>query len=270
MSPFVKVKEPAWVSHDQLPKLPRRRLKAEHVDTFLDFLFSDIARKPEEVRLLEGAGVARYLRVLASEEEPGETRAVLEYLSNVTWATVLRDAPFKLGTKRATIAFLRRHSGTYLPEPAVEKALGVIREKDDPKGKAGRDDSPRLRSRSMSIEGERFAHLRDDLSERIYAAYWSLRLAKIHNARTRIAKVLKSTGIKYGGSKGAAETWDSDAVNDRVKQFEARSLGAARSLKKRRSKLRGTSAAKWLTLFYDRIENAEVYAQRALADTVQP
>lgn len=96
----------------------------------------------------------------------------------------------------------------------------------------------------MSIEGERFSHLRDDSSERIHAADWSLRLAKIHNARTRIAKALKGTGIKYGGSKGTAETWDSDTVNDRVKQFEARSLGAARSSKKRRLELPKTSAAK--------------------------
>lgn len=118
------------------------------------------------------------------------------------------------------------------------------------------------------MEGEQYAHLRDDLSERIYAAYWSLRLAKIDSARRCIANKLRESGIKYGGSRGAVETWDSDAVNDRVKQFEARSLGAARSSEKQREKHRRTSAAKWLTLFYDRFENADVYAPSGLTKEI--
>lgn len=92
MSPFVKANKPMWMSADQLPKPRQRKLKPEHVDAFLTFLFSDVARKPEELRLLEGARVARYLRALALEEE-GDTRAVLEYLSKLTWASVLRAAP---------------------------------------------------------------------------------------------------------------------------------------------------------------------------------
>jgi len=102
----------------------------------------------------------------------------LSWMSKVIWATVLRAAPFKLSSKRATMAFLSRHAGTYLPEPAVEKALRVIRKREVPQGKAGQQRSLQLRSRGMSIEGERSAHLRDDLSERIYAAYWSLLLAE--------------------------------------------------------------------------------------------
>ena len=82
--------EAAWIESSELPRIPPQTLRKDEVNAFLDFLFSDVARKPAEIRLLEGAAVARYLVALAWRLEPGEDRHLLERLGDVIWGTIFQ------------------------------------------------------------------------------------------------------------------------------------------------------------------------------------
>lgn len=220
MSPFIKVNKPVWMSSEELQHPSKRKLRADESGAFLEFLFADLARRPVEMRLRDAASVAKYLDALAHEErEPGQDRHVLEYLSRVVWRTARRAAPIRLSAKDAAIDFLLRHSGTYLPDRAVSKAVELIRERPVPKNPT---NPARLLSRGMSIQSESVARLQDDLSERIYSAYWALRLAKVHGARSRVAETLNAKGLKRSTRGDRTCGWDSDTVYERVKQFEDR------------------------------------------------
>ena len=254
MSPFIKINKPVWMSSEELDHPSERRLRADDSGPFLEFLFADVARKPEEMRLREAASVAKYLDALAHEErEPGQDRQVLEYLSRVVWRTALRAAPITLSAQDAAIDFLQRHSGTYLLDRAVDRAVKLIRERPVPTNPT---NLARLVSRGMSIESESVARLHD-LSERIYAAYWALRLAKVHGARKRVAEMLNAKGRKRSTRGDRTCGWDSDTVHERVKQFEDRQLGAAQRTQKARKEMRTSFARKWVDSFRYRQELAE-------------
>ena len=60
----------------------------------------------------------------------------------------------------------------------------------------------------------------NDLSERIYTAYYALTRAKLRGARNFVAKALNQ---RKGGSRGRRKRpWEPEDVVERVKQFEAR------------------------------------------------
>ena len=80
--------EEAWIDSSELPRIPRQTLRKDEVNAFLDFLFSDVARKPAEIRLLKGAAVARYLVALAWRLPPGDDRHLLDRLGNMIWGTM--------------------------------------------------------------------------------------------------------------------------------------------------------------------------------------
>ena len=75
--------EEGWIPSSELPRVPHQTLERDEVNAFLDFLFSDVARKPPEMRLQEGAAVARYLVALAWRLPPGEDRHMLDRLGDV-------------------------------------------------------------------------------------------------------------------------------------------------------------------------------------------
>lgn len=255
ISPFIKMTKPVWMSSDELDHPSEQELRADEARPFLEFLFADVARKPEDMSLRKAASVSKYLDALAcKEEQPGQDRQVLAYLSRVVWRTARRAAPIKLSAKDATIDFLHRHSGTYLPDRAVDRAVELIRERPVPTNPT---KPARLVSRSMSIQSKSVARLQDDLSERIYAAYWALRLAKIHGARRRVAETLNAKSLKRSSRGDRTYTWDSDTVYERVKQFEDRQLGAERRTEEVRKEVRRTFARKWIDSFRYRQELAE-------------
>ena len=43
--------EEGWILSSELPSVPRQTLRKDEVNAFLDFLFSDVAQKPAEIRL---------------------------------------------------------------------------------------------------------------------------------------------------------------------------------------------------------------------------
>ena len=75
----------------------------------------------------------------------------------------------------------------------------------------------------MAVSGDVNPHLPDDLSERIYAAYYALLGNGIRNARGRIAKVLNAKKL-HTKPQDERKPWDGDHVIERVRRYEKRSL----------------------------------------------
>ncbi len=211
-----------WIESEYLPRVPRRDLLPEEAEAFLEYLFSDVARRPRPLRLQQGARVARYLDALAWETEPGAMRQLLERLRDGIWGTLLQFAPLELSSKPEAIAFLERHAETYLAGFNVEAALQRVREAAPPTRHGALFQPPHLMSRSRSATGKGNPHRREDLSERIYAGYHALRRARVRNARRRVAEVLNRQGLQTRARGETSREWSGYEVSERVKQYEAR------------------------------------------------
>jgi hypothetical protein len=218
--PFSLDPADGWISSEVL-KLPGQRLDPSEADAFLEYVFSLIARRPRALRLREGAGVARYLKTMAWKLEPGPRRHLLDRLADVIWGTLFECAPLPFSEREGVVNFLQKHAETYLATFDIEAAVKWILESPVPSPEAGSANPPRLMSHRLSAFGAGNPQLRDDLSERIYAAYHALRRARIHNARGRIANVLNHKGLTTHAREKAYNRWGSYEVYGRVKEYEA-------------------------------------------------
>jgi len=210
----------------------------------LNFLCVTLARKPPAVPLRQGAAVARYLDDLAYELTPGPERRRTLLLSRVIWGKVFQLSKFKRATKEEAIDFLEdfrlTHLATYNVEAAVKtiSSAKVLKEHVYPTV---------LRSPGQSVTlGAGMGRYSDDLSERICAGYWVLRLAGIHGAREHVAKALNHHGIRTRSRKAGA-TWTGFEVAERMKQYEARFFAKGR---RRRNVARQALVEKWSRIVY--------------------
>ena len=227
-----------------LHPLPRQSLEKSDVDSFLEFLFKDVAHRPQELRLSEGASVARYIAWLALQGVPNSvlaqgSAALTEYqlaaktaddeaarwngnrIANKVWGVLRQNCAFDASSKQAALRFLRRHSKTYFDNPYLRPALEFIENFDLPTDANFPFGPPALLSGSMSVQGRRTPRLVDDLSDRIFAAYYALRRAGVKHRTPSIAKALTTAKIrKREKGRGIRTEWDWTDVNDRVKGYE--------------------------------------------------
>ena len=103
----------------------------------------------------------------------------------------------------------------------------------------------------------------DDLSERICAGYWVLRLAGIHGAREHVAKALNHHGIRTRSRKAGA-AWTGFEVAERVKQYEARFFA-----KGSRNVARQVLVEKWCRTLYYPIKGLSPYRPKDDSDLPQ-
>ncbi len=220
MPPFSPDPAEGWISSEVL-KLPAQKLNPSERDAFLEYVFSLIAKRPRALRLRDGAGVARYLKTLAWEMEPGPRRYLLDRLADVIWRTLFQFAPLPMSERQRVVEFLQEHADTYLAAFDIEAAVKWVQESAEPPPEAGSARPPHLMSRRLSASGTGNPQLRDDLSERVYAAYHALRRARVHNARGRIACVLNQKGFTTQPRGRTSKRWGSYEVYERVKHYEA-------------------------------------------------
>ena len=228
-------------------EIPSQKLIAEQVDAFLGFMFSDVLQRAEPVTLQEGASVAHYLWALSRVLPERGDRVRMLRQTQLLWR-VLLDAPWKSSSKTAARRFLARHTNTHLSGLDVEWLQSMLDEA--PPLKAKESAQPQMMSKNMAVSGKVNPHLLDDLSERIYAAYYALRLNKIPDARGQIAEALNAKGIRPK-SQGGKQPWDGDHVVSRIKQFERRLVKEDDRSKTNaiRSRERRQKADFWIYLF---------------------
>jgi hypothetical protein len=176
------------------PGSRRIKLQPTAIESFLTYLFSDIARRPKKLRLSEAAAVARFLHSLSfagvpndvakggdealqkygleQPEEGMKARACLEELSQLIWNTLFQCGEFNVANPHIATRFLETHRHTYLANSPVDEALELIKRRRMPTGGSPRYGPPRLRSRSRTVAAgcDNRNQPKDDLSERIFIA----------------------------------------------------------------------------------------------------
>ena len=207
----------------------------------MEFLFATIARKLKAVPFRQGAAVARYLDNLVYQLPPGKERQLIAMLAKAVWGQVFQFAKFKMSGQIETIQFLEAIAQTHLAMFDTATAINTVRSYAVPSDYRPR---PMLRSPNLGITTDR--RLPDDLTERICAAYWALRLARVPNARRQVAEALTRCGIPTRSRTGDL-SWTGFEVTERVKQYEAQVLAR---LSPDRNAARRELIEKWTMLYY--------------------
>jgi len=153
----------------------------------MEFLIATVACKPPAVPFRIGASVARYLDDLAYEYK-GKERAILLELSKAIWRQVFQFAKFKTAPKQQALEFLETFTQTLLADYDLKAGIDLVAAHPAP----GKHRIPRVR-RSVNIGinlGPRSRRLSSDLTERIYVAYWALRINRVHAASGLVSETL--------------------------------------------------------------------------------
>lgn len=230
-------------------------LNPAEAEAFLEHVFSAVARRPKPLTLRGGAGVAKYLKALAWEAPPGPVHELLERVSDIIWGTILVHAPIDTAGRQVVLDVLEAHRHTYLSGINhvfdLEGAINYVRQATPPDRPGSLCPPPRLMSYSLATHGAGNPQRGDDLSERIYAAYYALRRARLQDARKRIAAVLNKLGLRLKARPNSVSDWGPYEVYERVKQYEqsqlrrfGKSLGVQR--------FRSVIVDLWLFRFNDR------------------
>lgn len=146
-------------------------------------------------------------------------------------------------------------------QPLVEIAEKIINELEIAELEPGEPSPfapPHLLSEDLRSQGAYDPGFRDDLSERIYAAFHCLKRCGAKRVTSRIADALSRTGQRRGKTKAEAK-WIYSDVNERVKEYQTwrkkalknvdpKSL-AERSVEERLNDWRDFLVGKW-TFFY--------------------
>lgn len=249
-------------------------------DSFLDFLFSDIAHRPDTLTLRETAAVARFLLALArggvapddaadsqtddsphfeGGREDANKRVLLSHLARIIWMELLQFGKINACDKRVAKSFLRRHRDTYLAGKDVSSALEAIEYFEVPERDTPPFQPPHLIARTFSAQGVGNPYLKDDLTERIYTGYHVLKLAREPRIRPRIAEALERAGaatVARKRTRGTRWTWQD--VNERIKEYDKRlrkrfrQQGIEKRVEQEVKKWQGSLVDRWVSSFQAR------------------
>jgi hypothetical protein len=196
-------------------------LRPDEIEAFLNYIFSDISRRPKRLKLKETAAVARYLKAVAVETSFSPERELVERVAEVIWGTLLDTGQIEIASTEQVMEFLEEHAPTYLASFDVPAMVKYLRQVKAPTRHSDffRPSNLMGKRRSGSHRGP--DQLPDDLTERIYAAYHALRKAQVRDARGRVSEVLNRLGYKTQ-SRSDVNQWSSAEVIERCRQYEAR------------------------------------------------
>lgn len=215
-------------------------LEEKEIEPFLEETLGGLGRRPPEIRLKEGARVARFLRRLALEGVPKQQpdtplsgnqqrdqeqvsehhQLRLHELGETIWNILLQNAPIEPAKPTAAIRFLKRYESTFLTHHRVPEALNTIQALGLPAESKDTFSPPNLVAPTITSTGEGNPRLSDDLSERIYVTYFALRRQKKRGVGKEIANVLER--LQIGRIRSKEGVWTYEVVQDRIKQYKRR------------------------------------------------
>jgi hypothetical protein len=228
-----------WISMDRL-MLPRQALEISEIDEFLRYIFGDIARRPDPLRLRETAEVVRFIKRLTSQGVPravanegadvatkyrsmspeqSRARWYADQIAEIIWNTLLQSGEFPTAAKSEALNFLSKHRQTYLANPYFDEALAFVEAFELPAHAPPMNEPPAFRSRSRTVRTYASnARLKSDLSERIYIADEALKRAGLKTKRRPvIGRALEDAAVEH---RSGDTTWTSEEVNERVKEYQ--------------------------------------------------
>jgi hypothetical protein len=229
------------MSQTEKSSSPSERMEPAEIDSFVKFVLSEVATRPEVLLLREVSSVVRYIQTLVIQGLPrellaGGAESIAKYrstpqgakqirgaqaawrMAEIIWRTLMMHGRIERSSKAQALAFLKRHEKTYLANPYFEDTVEFLKSCELPPDAAPAFAPPHLISQLLSEQGEGNPYLPDDLTERIAAAYYVLRKVGIRNATSRIAQALdESEATRY-----ADTYWGADEVRIRIKTYRRR------------------------------------------------
>ena len=217
--------------------LPPQELAVTEVESFLTWLFNDLARRPPPMALREVACVVRYLQFLESNGVPKViiargSEAIREYrilnqskedaslrhaagqTVKIVWSDLLSFGEFEPSSRREAQRFFKKHSSRW-SHPWLAPALKFLEEFELPPGATPPTQQEHLVGRHLSARGSGNPYLESDLSERVAAADYALERAQIPRRRASIAKVLEKSPL----ARRKGEVWGPNEVRNRVRSY---------------------------------------------------
>jgi len=219
---------------------PEQTLGPSEAEPFLNWLFSDLSRKPQEMTLRETASVVRYLRWLGLHGIPKETiqqgpdaikkywhstkspeairaRRNVEQMVQIVWRGLLATGQFAPANKKAAQAFFRRHSSTW-DHPGMASAMEFLENFELPPGATSPFPKYSSLTKTSAASGDGNPYLENDLSERIAAADGALRRVAIKQPYELIANALRESPLTRALYRDVG--WSSVEVRERVKGYK--------------------------------------------------
>jgi hypothetical protein len=220
--------------------IPGQTLGPSEVEPFLNWLFSDLSRKPQEMRLKETAAAVRYLSWLGLHGIPKEiirqgpdaiqeywhstkspeairTRQNVEQMVQIVWRGLLEMGQFATANKKAAQAFFRRHSSTW-DHPGMSSALEFLENFELPPGATSPFRKHSSVRKTSATSGGGNPYLENDLSERIAAADGALRRMSIKQPYELIANALQVSPLTRALYKDVG--WSPVEARERVKGYK--------------------------------------------------
>jgi hypothetical protein len=221
--------------------IPEQTLGPSEVEPFLKWLFSDLSRKPQEMRLKETAAAVRYLSWLGLHGIPKEiirqgsdaikeywhctkspeairARRNVEQMVQIVWRGLLEMGQFATANKKAAQAFFRRHSSTW-DHPGMASALEFLENFELPPGATSPFRKSSSVTKTSATSGDGNPYLENDLSERIAAADGALRRVAIKQPYELIANALRESPLTRALYENVG-SWSSIEVRERVKGYK--------------------------------------------------
>ncbi len=139
-------------------------------------------------------------------------------LSEIVWGRVFQFAAFRQATKKEAIRFLAAQASTFLPPFDIRESIREVQDRPEP---VYRQLKPLLASKHLAYtKGSAPMRVENDLTERIYVAYWALRLDNVKKARREVAHALNRANVPRT-SRDRSSEWTSYDIGARLKQFES-------------------------------------------------
>jgi hypothetical protein len=222
-------------------RIAEQTLAPSEVEPFLNWLFSDLSRKPQEMTLKETASVVRYLRWLGLHGIPKEiiqqgpdaikdywhstkspeairARQNVELLVEIVWHNLLEMGQFAPANNEVAQAFFRRHSSTW-DHPCLASALEFLENFELPPGAASPFRKHSSVTKTSAASGGGNPYLENDLSERIAAADGALRRVAIKEPYEMIANALRKSPLTRALYQDVG-SWSPVEVRERVKGYK--------------------------------------------------
>jgi hypothetical protein len=236
MPPNVKSKD-GWTVVDR--GLLRQQLAQSEAEPFLDWLFSDLAERPETLSLRESASVVRYMLWLASHGIPKDVidlgadaiqkyqhgpradvhaRQDVECIAKIVWDDLLQTGRINAASKTEALTFLRRHASSW-NHCSLEPALKFLEDFGLPPGAEPPFRQYPLVAQKFAATGGGNPYLENDLSERIAAADSALQRVPIKNRHALIANALQKSPLTRE-LRPNDDSWGPIEVRDRVKGYK--------------------------------------------------
>jgi len=220
--------------------LSRQELAPSEVEPFLDWLFSDLAQKPQEMTLRETASVVRYLISLSLHGVPKDvvqqgpeaikkyrrdpktaetirSRQDVERTAMIVWGDLLQVGQFGVANGSEAQEFFLRHRSAW-KHPWLTSALTFLEDFELPADAPSPFRQYSLVSRSSATTGGANSYLENDLSERIAAADSALRRTPFKQRHTLIAAALQKSPLTRE-LRPNNDFWGPIEVRERVKGY---------------------------------------------------